>query len=191
MTALFTERLRLEPLRASDAARLLAPLQDPALYTYLPEDPPTAEVLQRRYDFWEGGLSPDGEERWLNWVVSLRSEETPIGTFQATIPMEGEGSFAYLVFPPFWRRGYARELARCVLSHLFERYAPPRLYAEIDTRNLASIALVESLALERVATTRDADFFKGASSDEHRYAISREAWARAHGVSTSSSPEPS
>ena len=178
MTTRLTERLKIEPLQASHAPRLFAALQDPAIYTYLPEDPPTMEALQRRYDFWEGGLSPDGEERWLNWVVSLRDSETPIGTFQATIPKQGEGSFAYVVFPPFWRRGYAREMSRCLLDHLFERYAPPRLYAEIDTRNLASISLVESLGLTRVATTRDADFFKGASSDEHRYDLSRETWAR-------------
>ena len=67
-------------------------------------------------------------------------------------------------------------MARCVISHLFQTYEQPRLYAEIDTRNLGSIRLVESLGLTRVATTQQADFFKGASSDEFTYSVTREDW---------------
>ena len=177
MANLFSERLRIEPLRSAQAERVFSSLQNPAIYTYLPEDPPTAEALQKRYDFLEKGKSPDGEELWLNWVVFLRDSMTPVGTFQATLPKGQEGSFAYVVFPSFWRQGYAREMASCLISHLFQTYDQPSLYAEIDTRNTGSIRLVESLGLTRIATTEGADFFKGASSDEYTYSISREEWA--------------
>ena len=173
---LFSERLRIEPIRPAHAERVFASLQNPAVYIYLPEDPPTAEALQKRYDFLEKGSSPDGQELWLNWVAFLRDSMTPIGTFQATLPKGKDGGFAYVVFPSFWRQGYARELARCVISHLFQTYELPRLYAEIDTRNLGSIRLVESLGLKRIGTTQEADFFKGASSDEYTYSVSREDW---------------
>ena len=63
-----------------------------------------------------------------------------------------------------------------MLHYLFDVHSLPSVYAEIDTRNIASIRLVESLGLSRVATTREADFFKGASSDEYKYAVSREDW---------------
>ena len=53
---------------------------------------------------------------------------------------------------------------------------PDALFAEIDTRNVGSVRLVESLGLTRIATTQDADFFKGASSDEYKYSVSREDW---------------
>ena len=173
---LISERLRIEPLRAEHAKVVFAPLQDSGIYTYLPDDPPTEEALQKRYDFLEKGCSPDGEELWLNWVVFLRDSMTPIGTFQATLPKNVEGSFAYIVFPSFWRQGYAREMATCVISHLFGTHNNPSLFAEIDTRNTGSIRLVESLGLTRTTTTQGADFFKGASSDEHKYSISQDAW---------------
>ena len=176
MTNLNSERLRIEPLRAEHARMVLLPLQSPALYTYLPEDPPSEEDLQRRYAFLEGGLSPDGEEAWLNWVAFLHDTTTPVGTFQATLPGSDAGPFAYMVFPEFWRQGFAREMAIAVISHLFETRDIPGLYAEMDTRNAASIGLVESLGLTRTGTRRGADVFKGATSDEHRYALSREAW---------------
>ena len=176
MENLFSERLRIEPIRASHAGLVFSALQNPAIYTYLPDDPPTSTALQRRYDFLEEGKSPDGEELWLNWVAFLRDSMTPVGTFQATLPKGEEGAFAYIVFPSFWRQGYAREMADCVITHLFSTYDLPSLYAEIDTRNLGSIRLVESLGLTRVATTQQADFFKGASSDEFTDSVTREDW---------------
>ncbi|MBM64962.1 MAG: hypothetical protein CMH55_01855 [Myxococcales bacterium] len=177
MPNLTSERLRIEPIRSTHAPLVFSPLQDPAIYTYLPEDPPTFEALQNRYDYLESGCSPDGEALWLNWVGFLRDSMTPVGTFQATLPKGKAGSFAYVVFPPFWRQGYAREMARCVISHVFEAHQTTSLYAEIDTRNTGSIRLVESLGLTRTATTQAADFFKGASSDEYTYSVSREDWS--------------
>jgi RimJ/RimL family protein N-acetyltransferase len=173
---LISERLRIEPLRAEHAGLVLPSLQDPTIYTYLPQDPPTAEALQKRYDFLAKGRSPDGQELWLNWIAFLRDSMIPIGTFQATLPKQARGLFAYIVFSPYWRQGYARELAYCVIDHLFEAHDIPSLIAEIDTRNIGSIRLVESLGLARIALTKRADFFKGASSDEFTYAISREDW---------------
>ncbi len=178
MQALRTQRLRLEPLREEHASRVFEPLQDPGIYRFIPDDPPVRSALQRRYAFLEGGRSPDETELWLNWVVFLGDSTTPIGTVQATLPRGADGSFAYIVFPRYWRRGYGRELVTCLLTHVFETYTPPNMYAEIDTRNVGSIRLVESLGLVRTATTRDADVFKGASSDEYTYSISRDAWWR-------------
>jgi ribosomal-protein-alanine N-acetyltransferase len=176
VASLISKRLRIEPLRSEHAELVLSCLQDPAIYTYLPGDPPAPQVLQKRYDFWAKGRSPDGEELWLNWVAFLGDSMLPIGTFQATLPKQGSGLFAYTVFPPYWRQGYAKEMALCVIDHLFEAHEPPVLRAEIDNRNIGSIRLVESLGLARVALTRNADFFKGAPSDEFTYAISREDW---------------
>lgn len=176
MTHLISERLRIEPLCARHAALVFPSLQNPAIYTYIPEDPPTSESLQKRYDFLEEGRSPDGEELWLNWVAFQRDSMTPVGTFQATLPRGKKGAFAYVVFPMFWRQGYGREMTRCVVSHLFQTHGPSSLYAEIDTRNTASIRLVESLGMTHTKTTEGADFFKGASSDEYTYSVSREDW---------------
>ncbi|MDP6933289.1 MAG: GNAT family protein, partial [Myxococcota bacterium] len=75
-----------------------------------------------------------------------------------------------------WRQGYARELSRRVIDHLFEDHDVPGLFADIDTRNIASIRLVESLGLIRTATTTGADYFKGGPSDEFRYTVRREDW---------------
>lgn len=188
LTILLTQRLRIEPLQAAHAPLVLQPLQDLRLYNHIPQTPPSAEALQRRYDFLSKGASPDGREKWLNWVAFGLHTDAAIGTFQATLPRGAPGSIAYMVFTPFWRQGYAAEMATRVIDHLFAVHQPPSLYAEIDTRNTASIALVQSLGLARVATTIAADHFNGEQSDEYTHSISREDWRRRRAIGNPSLP---
>jgi RimJ/RimL family protein N-acetyltransferase len=74
-----------------------------------------------------------------------------------------------MIFPLFWQQGYAKEGCGCLLNHLFKDYGVSVVSAEIDTRNIASISLVEALGFKRMSTQANADFFKGAVSHEYRY----------------------
>ena len=176
MGDLLSRRLRIEPLRSDHVSKVHASLQDPRIYVYIPEEPPSPQALQDRYDFLKKGRSPDGKEVWLNWTTFLRDSETPIGTLQATLTPDGQGSFAYIVFPPYWRQGYASEMTSRMLNHLFSSYPITGLRAEMDTRNHGSVRLVESLGFIHETTTVGADYFKGMSSDEFTYTTTRESW---------------
>jgi RimJ/RimL family protein N-acetyltransferase len=59
---------------------------------------------------------------------------------------------------------------------VFERYRVEGAIAEMDTRNASSIALVEALGFVRQRTERDVAEFKGSTSHEHVYALSRTEW---------------
>ena len=172
-----TPRLLLEPLAVSHATALFEALQAPALYTYIPQDPPSSlEALMARYAALASRRSPDGQEDWLNWALRQRKTGIYVGTVQATVRADHTALLAYMIFPAFWRQSYARESCARVLAHLFEDYYVGRVAAEIDTRNTASNQLVASLGFARVATTPGADFFKGATSDEYRYELSASAF---------------
>lgn len=173
-----TARLIIERQRVRHADLVYESQRHSALYTYIPQEPMTLEALRDRYRFLEAGVSPDGDEHWLNWIAFCEQSRRPVATFQATIPISGQGTIAYSVFPPFWKQGYATELSQSMLTHIFEHYEPTALSAEIDTRNAASIRLVEKLGFTRTAFTADADFFKGTSSDEYRYTLTRQEWLK-------------
>ena len=96
---------------------------------------------------------------------------------------------AYMVFVARQRRGFAAEACGRLLAHLFQDYRVGVVAAEIDTRNTASIALVESLGFERVAFHKDADHFKGSPSDEYRYELGERIWAETR-VGSSGSNRP-
>ena len=167
-----TPRLLLEPIVTDHAAALFEALQAPELYTYIPQDAPSSlEALIARFEALSSRRSPDGHEDWLNWALRQRATGVYVGTVQATVREDHTALLAYMVFLAFWRQGYAREACARVLAHLFEEYHVSRVAAEIDTRNAASMRLVEAPGFMRVATTPAADFFKGAISDTYRYEL--------------------
>lgn len=165
-----TARLILEPLVVSHAHALYAALQAPELYRFIPRDPPPSpDSLAARYAILATRHSPDGHELWLNWVLRLRETDVYVGTVEVTVYPNRTAELAYQVFPPFWHHGFATEACTRVLAHLVADYQVSRVAAEIDTRNAASMHLVERLGFTRVALTPRADYFKGTDSDEYRY----------------------
>ena len=164
-----TARLRLEPQVAAHAAVMMHLLSDPAVHRFLPTDPPTDEdVLRQRLERLECRRSPDGHEDWLNWLVFQGT--TAIGVVQATVRRaEGAAEVAYIFEPGAWGQGYATEAMQALLAHLRRDVGIRHFSANIDTRNLASQRLVERLGFVRVGQIKDAEVFKGTSSDEHVY----------------------
>jgi ribosomal-protein-alanine N-acetyltransferase len=168
-------RLMLEPLLAHHASLIYNELLNPRLYKYIPDTPPNSlQELEKKYARLESRKSPDEQELWLNWVASLRNQQKYVGTFQATIYANQTAEIAYIVFAQFWRRGYGGEASQRLLRHLFVDYKVRTISANMDTRNLASIRLVESLGFQRVSLIQNADYFKGCRSDEYRYEITKD-----------------
>ena len=171
---LLTERLRLEPLQPVHASEMFELLSDPGLYQFLPTDPPpTLDALAARYERLARGTSAKGDELWLNWIVRSQADEECVGRVEVTLRRDGSAYFAYEIGAAFQRRGFATEACRRVIQALFDDYEVAKIVAEVDTRNVASIALLERLGFQRGPLRPQADFFKGAPSDEFTYTLSR------------------
>ena len=108
----------------------------------------------------------------LNWAARLKSDGTCVGTVQVTLPRDGRAQLAYEIGVPYWRRGFATEACAHVIEALFARGAT-EVRAELDTRNVASIALLERLGFQRGSLKKNADHFKGSESDEWTYTLPR------------------
>ena len=172
-----TQRLSLLPIRVEHAEVMFGGLCDGQPYTYLPEEPPKSlPELKERYRSLQDARSPDEKEIWLNWIIFKQGNPTPIGYVQATVNVAGTSQIAYLLFAEHWRNGCATEAVSAVLQLVFDRYDTSLIEALIDTRNVASQAVVSKLGFDLVEEIKAADFFKGSSSDEYRYTISREEW---------------
>lgn len=172
LASIATPRFTLVSLRAHHAEPMYAGLSDPDGYAFIPQVPPdSVAALAARYAMLERGSSPDGSESWLNWVIERLSDGMLLGYLQATVAHTDRLIYiAYFVFAAHRRQGIAGETLRALLPALTAAYAGYRIEAQIDTRNAASLALVESLGFVRVRTVREADVFKGSVSDEHHYA---------------------
>jgi RimJ/RimL family protein N-acetyltransferase len=118
---LSTDRLVLEPLRDEHADELAPLLDDPALHEFIGGAPLPVAALRERYARLGRGGTPDGSQRWLNWVLRLRETGRPVGTVQATVT-EQDGvltaEVAWVVAVSFQGRGLATEAARAMVAEL-------------------------------------------------------------------------
>jgi RimJ/RimL family protein N-acetyltransferase len=148
-------------------------LQDPALYHFVPQDPPaTLEALERRYAQQIAGPA-DPAERWWNWTILERNgASTALGNVELSVFENGErAQLAYQLVRAAWNRGYATEACSAALRFLRENAPGVVVEAFVDTRNARSIALLERLAFRAQETILGADHFKGSPSDEYRYRL--------------------
>jgi ribosomal-protein-alanine N-acetyltransferase len=144
-----TPRLDLEPLERGHARAYFEGMRDPAIYAYYGGEPPASiEAAAERLTGWETRHSPDGQTLWLNWLARIR-EGAYVGWFQATV--SGASAFiGYDVFVPHQRRGFGREGTSAMLAHLNDALRVERVDATVDTENIGSIKLLESLGFSKI-----------------------------------------
>jgi len=172
MREIESARLLLEPMTVSHAAESLLFWQPAALYQFIPGGPPDSlAALEQRYAKLESRTSPAGDEHWLNWFMRDKASRELVGMVQISLDKNRSAHLAYFVFHPRQRQGYATEACLAVLAELRSHYGALDAYADIDTRNTQSIALVERLGFQRSETKLEADFFKGERSDEYIYRL--------------------
>lgn len=107
----------------------------------------------------------------MNYAVFDKKENVYKGTLQATIIKNAETYIAYEVFPEYWKKGIAKECVSKLINILFNEFKTETITAHIDTRNTASLKLLESLGFKCVKEIKNADFFKGSNSDEFVYEL--------------------
>jgi RimJ/RimL family protein N-acetyltransferase/membrane protease YdiL (CAAX protease family) len=141
-----TPRLIARPIAPTDASDLFPVLRDERLHAFTGGTPPaSAAALRDRYVGLASGGSPDGRERWLNWVLRERGTGLAIGYVQATV-VGDDATVAWVVGVGWQGRGYAKEAAIGLVRHL-RGLGVRRISAAIHPRHLASEAVARAAGL--------------------------------------------
>jgi [ribosomal protein S5]-alanine N-acetyltransferase len=144
MRVIETGALTLVPQTVAHAEEMFVVLSDPAIYEYENEPPPSVEWLRARFAKLESRRSPDGQDRWLNWVIRLASSQL-IGYVQATVRPDGSAATAYVLASAFWGRGLGRQAVEAMITELGERYQVRAFSAVLKRENLRSLRLLERI----------------------------------------------
>lgn len=84
------------------------------------------------------------------WLVYERNNDSPVG-FAGFLPSEeGTPSLIYGIHPDHWGCGYATEAASAVLSYALENLTVPKVRADVDEPNVASVRVLKKLAMRRI-----------------------------------------
>ena len=154
-----TERLDLEPLTADHAAELAPVLDDAALHEFIGGAPLPAAALARRYARLAARRSPEGHQRWGNWVMRVRGTGHAIGTVQVTMPAAGPAAgpaeVAWVVGVQAQGHGYAKEAACGLVAML--REAGWTVAAHIHPAHLASQRVARAAGLSPTEEVQDGE----------------------------------
>lgn len=161
-----TSRLKLEAITEDHTDPLWELFRDPELHRFTPFEPISRDKLRERCSRWSKRRSPDGKELWLNWIARLSSTEEAVGHFQVGINQDGVATIGYLLARRYQNQGLSTETLEAIFSYLTNTLGVREVKAWSDTRNLASHRLAKKLGMLQIELIKDADFFKGASSDE-------------------------
>jgi RimJ/RimL family protein N-acetyltransferase len=159
-----TDELGLSALRAADADDLAELLEEASLRGWLRAS--DVAELRERFRGWEAGRSPDGVEKWLNWVARRHSDGAAVAWLQATVRDE-TAEIAYATVPSQRGRGYAVAAARQVLGRL-PGLGVTTVEAHIDPVNTASAAVADALGFTRTGGVHEGEAVWVRAVPEHR-----------------------
>jgi RimJ/RimL family protein N-acetyltransferase len=127
-------------------------LDDPLLHTYVGGRPLSLKELRERYVRQARGLSEDGSERWLNWIVRDSRSGAAVGYVQATVTVASRiADVAWVIGSRFQGNAYGPEAAGAMVSWLRSEGASA-VTAHIHPDNAPSQRVASAIGL--VATSR-------------------------------------
>ena len=120
-----------------------------------------------------------GGPGWFQWGVERVDEPGIVGDLGVNLLDDGkQAEIGYTIAPAFQGRGYGTEAIARMVDHLLLDRRLHRVSAECDTRNEASVRLLERLGFRREGHRRSSTWSKGEWSDDYLYAVLSDEWPR-------------
>jgi RimJ/RimL family protein N-acetyltransferase len=177
-----TDRLVLRAMTDDDVDDIHAYQSRADVCRYLPFEPRTRDEVAEKVAKYSTALALNGEGNF--WQLAIERAAEPgrvIGDLYFAIKSVGNatGEIGWTLHPDFTGQGYMTEAAGALLGIAFGTLGLHRLFAQLDPRNDASIALCTRLGMRAEAYFIEDLWFKGDWGDTAIYAILDREWRRA------------
>ena len=173
---LITERLRLRPLRTSDAEALSRYRCDPATARYQSWSTPYTlqDATTLIDDLNDNDPTTPG---WFQYGIVLSRTDELIGDLGVNLAENRRlAEIGFTLAAEQQGRGYGLEAVRRMLDHLFTDRGLHRVVAECDARNLASARLLERAGFQLEGHLREHTYMKGEWTDDLLFGLLAREW---------------
>lgn len=174
--ALTSQRLSLLPLSDADASALFAHCADPRVMRYGSGSAWTSPgQATDKIERHRRGIAT-GESICL--ALRSRADQRFVGTVDLFLidAQSRRAELGYSLVFEAWGQGYMTEALTVVLDHAFGSLGLNRIEADVDPRNVASIACLERLGFQREGLLRERWILDGEVSDSVLYGLLRSDW---------------
>lgn len=171
-----TERLSLRMVKYSDAEDLFEIKSDGDLTAMYAVEP--HESIRRTQRWIELIMKGYKDRNALFWCITLKGDDTPIGTF--TLWNIDLGSFraelGYELHRSYWRKGIMFEALTAAIRWAFKEMGLNRIEACPLEKNTPSREILLKLGFNYEGNLRERFCFKGVFEDQHYYSLLRKEW---------------
>ena len=167
-----TERLKLSRLRESDAVALFGYRSDPEVCRYQSFEPGTLDDAKQFIREQEGTIfSTPGT--WFQFAIRIRETGQLVGDLGVHFLEDDsrQAEIGVTVDPRHQMSGIGTEAVLCVLGQLLGPLGKHRVFASVDPRNEACIALLRRVGMRQEAHFRESLWFKGEWVDDVVFGI--------------------
>ena len=170
-------RVRLRPLRASDADALFALHSDARVMRYwsfpawTEREQAVARIAQLERD--------NAQSEFYTWATTIDGTDRLAGTVSLFTLNRAHrrAEIGYALASSAWGNGYATEALRLAIAFAFDSIGLARLEADIDPRNDASCRLVERVGFSREGLLRQRWHVAGEITDSAMYGLLRDEYS--------------
>ena len=172
-----TERLRLAKLEPGDASALFAYRSDPAVSCYQCWAP-SSEGEAARFISEQESVTFDTPGTWYQFAIRLQGTGLLVGDLGVRFPEEDvrQVEIGFTIAPGHQRQGYGLEAVRGVVDYLLAVLEKHRVFASVDPRNEASMALLRRVGMRQEAHFRESLWVKGEWVDDLVFAVLASEW---------------
>jgi RimJ/RimL family protein N-acetyltransferase len=173
---LLSERLKLRDFREDDVDAVHSWASDPEVVRFMSWGPNTRELtrefLQRKFAERTG----DPRRTW-DLAVVRRDTGQVVGSVGLRLDEQRQqAALGYCYHQDAWGHGFATEAAGEMLRFGFEELGLHRIHASADTRNGASIRVLDKLGMRQEGRLREHVMMRGEWRDSYLYAVLRSEW---------------
>ena len=162
-----TERLLLRPAKADDLEPLHAILSDPRAMAYWSSPPHE---------------SRDQTRDWLASMIAIQPTEGEDFIVEHEGKLVGKAGLwrfpeiGFILHPDHWGRGFAGEALAPILDRAFGVHGLPKVDADVDPRNAASLRLLEGLGFRETGRKERTWFVGGQWCDSVYLELDPAGW---------------
>lgn len=176
-----TENLILRRFKMSDSEAIFHNIvSDPDVARYMCFDVcKNFDEAQKHIDGWLNYFCKQNHGlMWDIFSIILKSTDELIGTidYLENNSEARSAEIGYKIGSSWWRKGYATEAVCILIDYLFENTDLNRLWADHDSRNIASGKVLLKAGMLYEGTARKCYMRKDYLVDKMSYAILREDW---------------
>lgn len=170
-----TQRLMLRYVEMDDARGIYSAIQSPEFPEHLPlKEMKTIdefkEWIKRLQELWQTGQA-------FSWIVEKEGSKELIGQITLSKMKEGnEYAIAFWIHPKHWKKGFATEAVKRILTCVFEELGGEKVWAGAGTWNIRSNRVLEKVGLKRIRENPEGYPSRGEPIPTIEYEITKKSW---------------